>query len=72
MADERLNEIESKLAFHEETLRILNEVVCRQQQQIDQLEEVCRALRARWEELTHRLAGPPAIVNPDLDRPPHY
>lgn len=72
MADERLNEVESKLAFQEETLRILNEVICRQQQQIDQLEQVCRALRDRWDELTRRLSGPPSNVGPDLERPPHY
>jgi SlyX protein len=73
MTDEmRLTEIESKLAFHEETLRVLNDVLYRQQQEIDQLEHLCRALRERWDELTQRLSVPSAVANPETERPPHY
>ena len=72
MVDKRLTEIESKLAFQEETLRVLNEVVYRQQQEIAQLEQLCRSLRTRYDELTHRLSSAATIVNPDVERPPHY
>lgn len=72
MTGERLTEIESKLAFHEETLLVLNEVLLRQQQRIDQIEQMCMLLRKRWEDLQDRLPLTTSTFNPDADRPPHY
>ena len=47
MNDERFIQLETKLAYQEETLRVLNEVVTRQQKQIEQLEQTCRHLAER-------------------------
>jgi SlyX protein len=47
MIENRLMECETKLVYHEDTLRVLNEVVTRQAQQIEQLQMVCRQLAER-------------------------
>lgn len=47
MDDERLIELETRFAYLEDTVRVLNEVVARQQREIDQLEQTCRQLADR-------------------------
>ena len=47
MDEARLIELETKLAYLEETLQVLNQVVARQQKQIDTLEALCRELAER-------------------------
>ncbi|MGH8457055.1 MAG: SlyX family protein [Stenotrophobium sp.] len=47
MDENRLIALETKLAYQEDTLRVLNEVVTRQQQQIERLELICRQLMDR-------------------------
>ena len=47
MDESRLIELETKLAYLEETLQVLNQVVARQQKQIDTLEALCRELAER-------------------------
>jgi SlyX protein len=69
MDDERLIDIETKLAFQDDTIRQLNEVISRQQQQIDQLTLQSRALAERVASLPDLLAS----LNRDGDeKPPHY
>ncbi|MFM8331819.1 MAG: SlyX family protein [Candidatus Methylumidiphilus sp.] len=66
---DRLIDIETKLAFQEDTLQALNDVVCRQQKQIDQLEAQVRRLAERLKQL----AEAQAPASPPLDeKPPHY
>jgi SlyX protein len=65
---ERLIELETKLAYQEEALHVLNQVVTRQQKQIDQLEQLCRQLAERI-----RSAGEPLPAGtPAEEVPPHY
>ena len=68
MDDDRLVEVETKLAYQEDTIQQLNDVICRQQDQID-------ALRAQYELLVTRVKELDAD-RPDGDdideRPPHY
>jgi SlyX protein len=47
MDESRLIELETRYAYLEETLQVLNQAVARQQKQIDQLEAMCRELRER-------------------------
>lgn len=47
MDENRLIDLETRIAFQEETLRVLNEVVTRQQRQIELLENTCRQLAER-------------------------
>lgn len=66
--DRRLVDIETKLAFQEDSLLALNQVVCRQQEQIDQLELTCRMLLARVADLSKAHDG----ARPLDETPPHY
>ena len=68
MNEKRLDELETKVAYQELTLQQLNEVIARQQQQIDQLETTCQLLSERLKALAEQ--SPPGS---DTDeRPPHY
>jgi SlyX protein len=65
---ERVTELEIKLAHNEQALNELSDVLYRQQQLIDRLEQRMEALQQRAEAGNVDGAGPNA---PD-DKPPHY
>lgn len=65
--EQRLENLEMKLAYVEDGFDQLNEVVIRQQQQIDRLE---RALSTAREQLQDVLDTMPQ--KPQDERPPHY
>lgn len=68
MSEDRLVDIESKLAHQDQLLLDLNEVVTSQQAKIMQLEQLCESLVDRVRALGE--AGP---GNATVDeRPPHY
>jgi SlyX protein len=65
--DERITELEVKLAFAEDLLETLNHTVYRQQEQIDLLQHELRSLRQQM------LQALPAEQNSLRDElPPHY
>lgn len=68
MDEDRLIEIESKLAHQEHALVDLNKVITCQQQQIEALELRCQSLLDRIKALSD---GAGSIANLD-ERPPHY
>lgn len=68
MDEERIIEIETKLAHQEHTVQQLNDVVTEQGSRISQLEDLCRALVDRLQSLSSNL---PAAAEQD-ERPPHY
>lgn len=65
---EHMVEIETRLAFQEHTLQALNDVVTRQQHQIDALVREIQTLKDRLR------AAAPSPVGPIEDEkpPPHY
>jgi SlyX protein len=65
--EERLVELETRLAYQEATLQVLNEVITRQQKQIDQLDSLCRQLLERVGSASGAARG----SNVD-EIPPHY
>lgn len=68
MNEDRLIALETKLAYQEETVRVLNEVVTRQQQQIEALGQTCRQLAERIAR-----ANEPVFKGTLADEvPPHY
>lgn len=69
MTENRLIEIELKLASHDDTLDVLNKLVYRQQRKIDELEALCRELGARLRDLREGNGGAGGSGN---ERPPHY
>lgn len=68
MNEDRLIDLETRFAYQEETLRVLNEVVTRQQQQIERLELTCRQLLERVERVGD--GGVKGSLQDEV--PPHY
>ena len=65
--DERLVNLEIKLASQDDLLDTLNQMVYRQQKKIDELDALCAALARRMTELPTQASGTLAH-----DKPPHY
>jgi uncharacterized coiled-coil protein SlyX len=63
---ERIDALESKVMFQDETIETLNATVTEQWKKIDALAREVDALRDRLQEAE---AGPPTPAN---ERPPHY
>jgi len=69
MDEQRIIELETKLAYQEHTLNELNDVVSNQQQQIGKLEQLLTTLGSRLEALADAVpSGAPAAA----EKPPHY
>ena len=66
--EQRINEVETRLAFQETTLQELNEALTSQQQQLSQMQALLEKLRERIIELASNMQ-PNAAVEPP---PPHY
>ena len=68
MNQDRIIDIETKLAYQEHAIGELNDVIYRQQQQIDQLERLCQSLTNRLQDVVESTS-----VNKDgHEKPPHY
>lgn len=65
---DRINELESQIAFQDNMIQELNDVVTRQQQQIDELSGKVGMLLNRVQQLNENLSGPEGDEPP----PPHY
>ncbi len=68
MTENRLADIEIKLAHQEDLVDTLNQTIYRQQKKIDELEALCMALARHVRELREG-ASAAAPVN---EKPPHY
>lgn len=68
---DRIIELETKFSFQEETLLELNEVIIRQQRQLDNMELKMNRLTEQLEELMAQRpdGGTSAPVD---EKPPHY
>lgn len=69
MDEERLVDIEIKLARQEDLLDALNDTVYRQQRRIDELEALCAALAKRLAEAQQSNNGGQQAAH---EIPPHY
>ena len=70
--EDRLTEIESKLAWQDDLLDALNQTVSLQQKQIDQMEKICRMLIERLKEVTDLLDSQQQAGGAVDEKPPHY
>ena len=68
MNEQRLIDIETKLAYQEDTVQQLNDVVFAQQKKIDQLELLCQHLLVRLKDLSEQQSGNFTFI----EKPPHY
>jgi len=69
MSDQRLIELETRIAFQEDTIQQLSDVIYRQQKQIDKLEQICKLLGERLQEMA---TGDFINPSPADEKPPHY
>jgi SlyX protein len=67
MIEERINELEAKLAFAEDLIDTLNQTVVRQQGQLDLIQQQLRLLHQQLQD-----ALPDEARTPREDIPPHY
>ena len=68
MSIDRIIELETKLSYQEDTITQLNDVVCRQQNQIDEINKKCELLFSSTRALTEKLS----VEAGEVDKPPHY
>ena len=65
--ENRLNELEAKLAFAEDLIETLNQTVIRQQGQLDSMQQQLRLLHQRLQD-----TRPDDARGPRDEVPPHY
>ncbi|MEE2729968.1 SlyX family protein [Ketobacter sp.] len=65
--EDKIVDIETRLAFQDDTIQQLSDIIYRQQQQIDQLDKTVKMLVERMQDVMHALPG--KIVD---EKPPHY
>lgn len=70
--EDRLIEIETKIAFQEDLVQELNKIVYEQQKKIDRLEAICHSLVEHVRELNRTVADTGGAGAPADERPPHY
>lgn len=68
MSEDRIIEVEIKLAYQEDLIQALNQIVAEQQKQIGKLEETCKLLHDKIKSLAY---DPGQSIGVD-ERPPHY
>lgn len=68
MSEERLVNIETKLAFQEDQIEALNKTVYQQRQELERLEAICVALARQLRALSE--AGNEGVSTHEM--PPHY
>lgn len=66
--EDRINDLESRIAFQDETIDVLNRTVMEQQQQLDVLTQQLEHLRDKLK----ALAPSPLDSNEPEPPPPHY
>ncbi|MCP4114329.1 MAG: SlyX family protein [Desulfobacteraceae bacterium] len=69
MSEDRLIDIEIKIAYQEKTIKDLNDVVYEQQQEIERLASLYDTLVKQVKELSEFSMGIDAPAN---EKPPHY
>jgi len=70
MNEQRLIELEIKLAYQDDLLQTLNAIVSQQQQSIGRLEKTCTLLNERIKSLSEQRQQGEA--SPAYEIPPHY
>lgn len=72
MSEARIITIETKLAYQEDTVAQLNDVICKQQDQIDTLERLTQQLLGRVRDLSEVATQAGGALSAGDERPPHY
>ena len=65
--NQQLIELETRIAFQDESIQQLSDVIYRQQQAIDQLQKQIQLLSGQFQNILHSLPD-----ESQDDKPPHY
>jgi SlyX protein len=68
-SEDRLVNMETKIAFQEKTIKDLNDALYEQQKEIERIGDICNSLVKRVKELSGITLGIDAPAN---EKPPHY
>lgn len=68
MSDDRLIEIETKVLYQEDTIEQLNQVICKQEEQIQKIQAALVSLTKNFKSLMEMNLE----VRPGHEKPPHY
>lgn len=68
MSEDIITELQTKIAYQEDSIQELGTVVMAMQKQIDQLELCCEALKDRLKEASALFSG----ISEHDEKPPHY
>lgn len=69
MSEERLEKIETKIAFQEDMIEELNKTIFQQSKQLERLEAKCEALADYISSLAASVNENKSVMS---ERPPHY
>lgn len=69
---EQLVDLQSRFAFQEDNLHALNDIITRQQRQIDNLERELELHREKLSDLLQSAADRTPAMSAVDERPPHY
>ncbi len=69
MSEDRMIELESRLAWQDDLLDQLNQTVARQEQRISELEKYLELLSERYRGLSETVES---LTPPEDSAPPHY
>ena len=69
MSEERLEKIETKIAFQEDMIEELNKAIYQQQKKLERLEAKCETLASYITSLAESVNENKPVVS---ERPPHY
>tara|TARA_R110002072_G_scaffold303107_2_gene493746 strand:- start:18613 stop:18834 length:222 start_codon:yes stop_codon:yes gene_type:complete len=72
LSDEQIIELQTRIAFQEDSLSALNDVITRQQSQIDALERELRLHREKLVDMMDQLTDRGVATVATDERPPHY
>ncbi|NPU93569.1 MAG: SlyX family protein [Gammaproteobacteria bacterium] len=65
--EDRITELETRIAFQEHNLQELSDEMYRQQKQIERLDNICRMLLQQMQDVSSALPA-----KPQDEKPPHY
>ena len=68
---EQITDLQTKYSYQEDMLQELNQIVIRQQQQLDEMLRDLRALKDQLSEVATRDSGDGG-ADQQAERPPHY
>lgn len=66
--EERIIELETKVAYQEDTIQSLNDIIAGQQRKLDLLEGSLKTLIGKFKDVSEGVSN----INPLHEKPPHY